>query len=277
LPGFDENFMKHGRNLIAVTLAVAALALTATDASAQARFQVQFAPQVRAEPFSGRVYVFFSRGAEPRRGPDWFKPAPLLAIDVENLPPGQPVDLSLSSTDQRSPLAPESGRKTLAFPAALDFRSLAGMKAQAVVRFNPLEREVGTGPGNGFSAVAVVPTTDEPMKFVVDSIVPKTEVVDTEWTKVLRVPSKLSSEFHSRPVELAAAVQLPPSYLTSPGRRYPVVFEVPGFGGSLRHGVSNKPYAPATSGGVEFIHVFLDPNCPLGHRTPPTTGRSGRL
>lgn len=275
MPGIHEKFRKHDVTLTLSTVALAVLALIATDANAQTRFQVQFAPAIRTEPFTGRIYVFFSRNEEPRRGPNWFRPAPIVAVDVENVPPGQVVDLSLSSADQQSPLAPDSDRKTLVFPPGLDLKSLTGMKAQAVIRFNPLEREVGVGPGNGYSAVAVVPAEAGPLRFTVDKVVPPAVVEDTEWTKVLRVPSKLLGDFHHRPVELSAAVRLPPSYLASPQRRYPVVFEIPGFGAALRHGMSNKPYAPATNGGVEFIHVFLDPNCPLGHHVFADSANNG--
>jgi hypothetical protein len=280
--GIHENFRKHSRVIRGFAVVLVALILAATPATAlaQSRFQLRFAPEVRAEPFSGRIYVFFARGGEPlgeepRLGPDWFRPSPMLAVDVKGLGPGEPIELSLSSTDQPSPLRSDSQGKTLVFPAGLDPKSLAGMKAQAVVRFNPLEREVGSGAGNGYSAVAEVRTTDQPIQFVVDRLVPPTRVADTEWAKILRIPSKLLSQFHHRPVELSAAVRLPPGYFTTPQRRYPVVFEIPGFGGALKHGMSNKPYAPATRDGVEFIHVFLDPNCPLGHHVFADSANNG--
>src|SRR5262245_29941815 len=117
--------------LIALTLALAVVALVATPADAQTRFRVSFAPEVQAEPFSGRIYVFFSLNEEPRKGPNWFRPAPILAADVENLPPGEAVELSPSSAKPW---------KTLVFPPRLEPKSLTGMKAQAVIRFNPVER-----------------------------------------------------------------------------------------------------------------------------------------
>ncbi|WP_197453996.1 alpha/beta hydrolase-fold protein [Caulifigura coniformis] len=207
--------------------------------------------------------MYFSRSEEPRRGPNWFRPEPMLAMDVENLPPGQSVELRAPESKDRP--GDVQRPATLVFPKGLDARSLAGLKAQAVIRFNPLDREVGTGTGNGFSAAAVVPGGEGPMELVVDRTVGAAAIADTGWTKVFKVPSRLLTEFHGRPVELVAAVQLPPSYGTSPERRYPVIFEVPGFGGALRHGMKGTPYSPATGNGVEFIHVFLDPNCPLGH------------
>jgi len=249
-------------------LALAILAVSPLPAAAAGRFEVRFHEQARSHPFSGRVYVFFSPDEEPRQGPDWFRPAPFLAVDVEGLAPGQPVELAVPAPSQ----APG---QTLVFPRNLDPKTLIGMKAQAVVRFNPLEREVGIGAGNGFSTVATVQDGDAPLAFVVDRVVPPDVIQDTQWTKVLKVPSRLLSDFHRRPVELAAAVQLPPTYGDHPDKRYPVIFEVPGFGGGLRHGMKDVPYAPATAGGVEFIHVFLDPNCPLGHHVFADSANNG--
>ncbi len=252
--------------VLAGVLVGPALALAAPPS----RFSVRFSDGVRPEPFSGRVYLFFAPAGEPRRGPNWFRPAPMLAREVESLRPGEAVELVVGSGDA-------AGRPagTAAFPKGLKPESLVGLKAQAVIRFNPVEREVGTGAGNGFSEVVDVPADGEALDLLVDQIVPPTPVEETEWTKILRVPSPLLSEFHGRPVEVAGAVQLPPSYFSSPDRRYPVVFEIPGFGGGLKHGVSKAPYAPETAGGVEFLHVLLDPNCPLGHHVFADSANNG--
>ncbi len=74
---------------------------------------------------------------------------------------------------------------------------------------------------------------------------------------------------------MAAAIRLPPSYHDQPQRRYPVVFEVPGFGGGLRTAMAKTPYAPPTNNGVEFIHVLLDPNCALGHHVFADSANNG--
>jgi len=262
-----------GATVFALTVLVTLT--TATVAKGQSLARVQFAPETHPRPFTGRLYVFFASTEEqPRRGPDWFHPGPILAVDVENLMPGQAVELRCPGPAEKPPAGP--GRpETLVFPADLKAGQLTGLKAQAVVRFNPLEREVGVGPGNGFSNVAIVPAGGQPLEFVVDRLVPPPAIHDSEWTKALRVPSTLLSEFHRRPVEISAAVRLPPTYTQNLERRYPVVFEIPGFGGALRHGMKEtKPYAPASSG-VEFIHVFLDPNCPLGHHVFADSANNG--
>ncbi len=254
----------------AAALAVFVAGLCQAADAAAPTFSVRYAAEAHAEPYSGRVYLFLAREGEPRRGPNWFRPGPMLAVDVNGLKPGEIVEIAVPSAEGPTPRPSsqggegEKGGRVLFFPSHLTPEGLRGFKAQAVMRFNPLEREVGSGPGNGYSDDVPVPA-DGKLELVVDKLVHAPKVVDSEWSKVFRVPSKLLSQFHGRPVELSAAVQLPPSYAVSPDRRYPVVYEVPGFGGTLRHGMKNSPYAPRTLNEVEFIHVMLDPNCPLGH------------
>jgi hypothetical protein len=256
--------------LFQVAVGLLAIVLAADFCAAQqpGTFTVKFTPEAHAAPFTGRVYVFFSGVGEPRRGPNWFKPDPMLAIDVKDLPPGKTCTLAISPTEN-------ADSPCLVFPEGLDPQTLSGMQAQAIIRFNPLEREVGIGPGNGFSEIVAVPPECAPLSLTVSQIARPTPTPDTEWTKVLRVPSKLLSDFHGRTMELAGVVRLPPSYATSPARRYPVVFEIPGFGGTLRMGISKSPYAPPTENGIEFLHVLLDPNCPLGHHVFADSANNG--
>ena len=76
---------------------------------------------------------------------------------------------------------------------------LSGYRVQAVVRFNPLERDVGTGSGNGFSEIAAVPQASaEPLALLVDRLVPEREFPESERTKLLDLRSALLSEFHDR-------------------------------------------------------------------------------
>src|SRR5438046_868024 len=79
-------------------------------------------------------------------------------------------------------------------------------------------------------------------------------------------PGRLLSDFHGREVVERAAVVLPDSYLHEPERRYPVVFSIPGFGGTHREALRRWNSAPkAGDGEVEFIRVALSGNCQWGH------------
>ncbi|SFH63273.1 alpha/beta hydrolase [Planctomicrobium piriforme] len=225
-------------------------------------------PQVQTAPYTGRVYLFFSEprgaqtGEEPRHGPSWFDPQPFLSRDVTNWQPGEAVTFSLSDPAVRR------------FPAELTPEMLQGRQLQAVVRFNPHVPEIGTGPGNGYSAVAALKDSG-PVELVVNSLVPEQAFPENQWTKLLRIRSDKLSRFHDRDVYLQGAVTLPASYYKEPQRRYPVIIEVPGFGGDHLHRVRSEPVKESNSHGVEFIRVMLDPKCGLGHHVFANSANNG--
>lgn len=249
-------------------LAGVALALFCTGAIAHSAepwtFRVRFTDAVRAEPFTGRVYVLLSqRAPQPRTGPEWFHTEPFLARDVVDLKPGEFCELSPSTEG------------VLTYPRRFDDVTLSGFRAQAVVRFSPRERKLGTGPGNGFSDVVVLGSEPGQVEFTVDTLQPDRQFQETEWTKLLSVRSTLLSEFHGDEVFLQAAVLLPRSYHDQPDRRYPTIFTIPGFGGTHFDERRNRPVEEHNPGGVEFLRVMLDPSCPLGHHVFADSANNG--
>ena len=226
-------------------------------------FKVTLDPQVSTGPFSGRVYVFASKdNREPRTAMSWFRPSPLLALDVSNWQPGSP--LSLATGDDR----------VLTIPRDFSAIDLDGYQVQAVVRLNPRERVVGNGPGNAYSDATIYRSGDV-VSLTVDRIIEAKPFEETEWTKLLRVRSVLLSEFYGRDVWLNAAVTLPASYHEHPDRRYPAVFSIPGFGGTHRGGRRAGPARESNAQGVEFLRVTLDPSCPLGHHVFADSANNG--
>lgn len=231
------------------------------------KFTLRMAPQIRQQAFSGRVYVFFEKGgkSEPRLGMDWFHPIPFIALDVKNWQPSNPLTLSAATPN------------LLTFPKPLGDLNLNEFQAQAVVRLNPFEREVGEGPGNGFSAPVrlVESPAPQPVDFVIDKLIPPPVFPNLAHCRELIVRSELLSRFHGREVTLRGAVNLPVSYQTSPARRYPVIFMIPGFGGTHFHDIRNEPVKEMNQAGVEFIRVNLDPSCPLGHHVFADSANNG--
>jgi len=230
-------------------------------------FRLQSDPTLHHEPFTGRVYAFFkpsrrSDRTEPRSGPNWFAPQPILARDVVDWMPGEEVILDLQDPD------------VLKFPRDLTADKLLGMDAQAVVRANPEEREVGDGPGNWYSQAWRL-QSPSPITFRLNRVVPPQQFRETSWTKLLRVKSELLSEFHQRETFLQGSVTLPASYYSQPARRYPVILEIPGFGGNHLHGIHQRPARELNTLGVEFIRVMLDPNCKWGHHVFANSANNG--
>jgi hypothetical protein len=85
----------------------------------------------------------------------------------------------------------------------------------------------------------------------------------------------LLSEFHNRDVDMHASVMLPASYYEQPDRRYPVIYEIPGFGGTHAVRKRGEPVKEDNKDGVEFIRVNLDPSCPLGHHVFADSANNG--
>ena len=249
------------------------LSSAAADVHAGSTFHVRFTPQVHEEPFTGRVYIFFSRNrSQPRVGVGWFNPELFVSQDVQDWKPGELLTFSGEGPD-----------RLLAYPQPLSQMKLAGYRAQAVVRFNPLEGRIGTGAGNGYSQVVTArdnPGRAEAAKahpplFVIDKLVELRKFTETRWKKLLKVRSKLLSDFHGRDVFLQAAVRLPESYYDKPDRRYPVIFRIPGFGGTHVGGPGGPLVMAGNERGVEFLGVVLDPSCPLGHHVFADSANNG--
>lgn len=252
------------------TLFVCLFAFLGTSNAAFAadwKFSIRLDPAVRQSPFTGRVYLFFNgaNNDEPRLGPDWFHPEPFVALDVERWNPAEPLSISPGTA------------RLLSFPRPLADLDLMNSRVQAVIRLNPYEREVGTGPGNGFSAqTAAAPAASAPgIDLLINQIVPEPVFKNSDRCQEIIVRSELLSTFHGREVLWKAAVQLPASYLTDPERRYPVILVVPGFGGDHYNVAAAPPVQEQNERGVEFIRVTLNPSCARGHHVFADSANNG--
>ncbi len=253
--------------LVRVSLVVLLLAMPsrADEKLPRWQFRVSFAKEVRAEPYSGRVVLYLSQTRpQPRERLSWFKPEILVGRDVTDWMPDEPLVIDSHAPDD-----------VTTCPQPVDRLNLAGWKVQAVARFNSWERKVGDGVGNGFSVPAVVPTEAGTIDLPIRELIPERQFPENNWCKLLRVRSKLLSEFHKRDVFVQAAVLIPASYHKQPERKYPVIYTIPGFGGTHFDGVRAEPISEQNEGGIEFIRLMLDPSCPLGHHVFADSANNG--
>ncbi|MGE3809384.1 MAG: alpha/beta hydrolase-fold protein, partial [Gemmataceae bacterium] len=114
----------------------------------------------------------------------------------------------------------------------------------------------------------------------IDKVYHEPAFKDSERVKLVEVESKLLSSFHGRPTHLRAAVILPKSYGKDPQKRYPVVYEIPGFGGThtMAHALAARR-DPTNVDGEEVLWVVLDPSTRWGHHVfadSPNNGPCGR-
>ena len=229
-------------------------------------FRVTLDPAVRSEPFTGRVYVLLSRGPrDPRFGPAWFGTEPFLSLDINECAPGTTCELQPGADG------------VLSYPRSWEDVDIRDYRIQAVARFNPYERKVGVGAGNGCGPVLTIRTAaPAAIDLSIDRTIPQREFIETPWVKLLRVRSQLLSDFHQRDVYLHASVRLPASYSSQPERYYPTIFEIPGFGGTHHDALEkNGPSVAEPTTGVEFLRVLIDPSCPLGHHVCADSDNNG--
>ena len=128
---------------VACLLCLAALIAPQSLVAADFTFQVVLSDEVTDEPYSGRVYVFFSRTrVEPRMEMKFVTSDPFIAQDVVDWKPGEPLTFSA-----------EQPAELLAYPVPYSRMELEGYRAQAVVRLNPHDPSVGFAEGNAYSPV----------------------------------------------------------------------------------------------------------------------------
>jgi hypothetical protein len=242
------------------------------------RFVVSFPKEVRSEPVTGRVLLFFSKSpdGEPRTQLNWFNPDPVFAVDVEGVSPGD--EIAFLEEKFENPDA-------LAFPGPLGRLAPGEYRVQALIDTDDTRRSFNDGPGNLFS---------EPIKFsmsrgktdtfhlVADQVIKEEEREENDWVKLVAVRSKLLSDFHNRDVYLRAAVLLPFGYEDEPERTYPAYYEIPGFGGRhydlLTKSDSDRDDWKDWSTGknpYRGFEIVIDPDVPLGHSVFANSANNG--
>ena len=226
------------------------------------QFQVTYSKQSLGTPFTGRVFVVASKaalGSGPARV-SWFKTEPFYAMDVKAWQPDTPLTFQ--------PVAQ--------FPQPLAKMPPGKYYVQAV-----LDRDLGgqscmSSQGNLYSKPLVVkldPAKSGIVKLTVDQNVAPRKFEEKPRVKLVDIESKLLSEFHGKPMRLRAGVALPKSFDENPDKKYPVVYEIPGFGGD--HFMAQFMTGRTDVAGVEMIHVVLDPACRLGHHVFADSANNG--
>ena len=225
-------------------------------------FRLTFTNKVTAD-FTGRVFVAASR--QPLKdGPlrqSWFKPEPFFAQDVSNWKPGTPLAF----------------HPAYHFPYPLEKLPAGKYYIQAVMDLDRGGQNALTAAGNGFSnphMLDLAERADGPIALTIDQVVPEKTFTENERVKLVDIESRLLTAFHGTPTRLRAGVVLPKSYADHPLRRYPVVYEIPGFGGDhhMAFAVASRQQPDV---GVEMIHVVLDPSCRLGHHVFADSANNG--
>lgn len=236
--------------------------LCSTSAFGQ-QFKVSYSPAILAKPFTGHVLIYLSKDSKEPKDQDVSQRFPCFSVAVKNVQPGESILLD---------------DKAAAYPVKLSELERGTYYAQVVWDRNLGDRAIGTSAGNLYSAAQPVRFThDDQAVFALSAtkVVPAAaDFPETELLKELKAPSALLSKFHHQNMTVDAAVVLPKEYLTEPNRRFPVLFEVSGYGGTARQAASRNQWG-TTIDGTPVIKVFLDGKCPLGHSVYANSANNG--
>ena len=89
------------------------------------------------------------------------------------------------------------------------------------------------------------------------------------------IKSELLTRFHGRETHLRAGVALPASFAKNKDKHYPVICDIPGFGGDHFVAPLAARRKATNVAGEEFLYVVLDPKCRLGHHVFADSANNG--
>ena len=224
-------------------------------------FEVSYDRDLNPGPLSARVYVMLAPGktlkgqaAEPRLGPNWFRPQPFFAVEAKDWKPGETLRIGASAAG---------------FPGPLDQLEPGDYLAQAVVRLNLDTHKLGDGEGNLYGPAKPTAFTIGPageagaaIALRVDAKVPQDLFHESELIKYVEIESPILSAFHHRPIKHRAAVILPEGEGSK--ENLPTVYIIPGFGGD-HTSAARMVKSPVFGFGKKMVRVILDPDCGAGH------------
>ena len=225
---------------------------------------VKLSPDVAEGPLSGRLLVLFSkRERSPIKGPNWFSPEPFAAMDVKDWKPGQKLKLPVD---------------TPAYPKPLSQMAAGKYYAQAILKLNRDFAHYKNGPKNPYSTPKVVKidgdnATSIELNLILEVDPPPPNLPPT--ANIVSRRSALLSDFHGRNITDRALVLLPPDYQDQPKKRYPVYYEITGFGPTIEDLLERHQASKIGAGDVQFIHVFLTGQTQWGHHVYANSATNG--
>lgn len=223
------------------------LVLTATVGQAQ-QFKLYIHLDTAAhQPLTGRLYVFsVTDTARSVQDPDPFRTTPSFYKDVRNWQPGTVQEIDAAAK---------------AYPIPFDQLKPGFYKFAAILDIDTVERNNTTTAGNWYSRdvqVEVKPGKEAHIHLARQ--IPQRSFRERDSIRQVAYRSTLLSKFHKSDRFIKAGVVLPASYARDANRRYPVVFVIPGWGGThydvLGPQVAQR-YGIGT--GKDKIYVYLNP------------------
>ncbi|MBC6492401.1 alpha/beta hydrolase-fold protein [Flavihumibacter stibioxidans] len=239
------------KNRVAKLFFLLVLGMAKLPAGAQVKIYVHLDSTLK-QNFSGRLFLFTQNDTTKQvtDQQDFERPQAFFAKNIRNWSNG---DAQLFG----------EGEEAIGIP--LNGLQPGYYKAAALVDVNEEERAFNFSPGNAYSRKDVIFKVDSAGRgeahIRINTLIEERPFLETEKIKLLKLKSSLLTDFHGKDVLMKAAVVLPEGYTSEDSAAYPVVFVVPGWGGT-HYDVLRGKFASERYGfnqGKKKIYVYLNP------------------
>jgi enterochelin esterase-like enzyme len=207
----------------------------------------------------GRIFLFMnptSRG-EPRLNTFPGRTNYIFATNIENWPTNKDFTFDGSADMVKS--------------VDVSLNSLPAGKYRVQVLWDQDTEESGiNAPGNLYSdAIDVDLQKNQVVEIPLTRIIPPRKLAENKYLKEVNLKSKLISGWWGKDMFVKAAVLLPKSFYDEPDKKYPVRYNIAGYGGRYTRAnryVENESFMKwyLSEEGPEMITVFLDGEGPFG-------------
>ena len=234
-----------------------------TSADEPLSFRIELPTSVAKSPISGRLLVFFSKSERTSLSPAWFNTQPFFGSEVKDFEPGTTRVIDDTAD---------------CFPDMLSNLKEGKYWVHAVLDHSFYAPSPGDGVGNFFCKGKKIDLskTSGVVELQLDQVIRRKSVRETARVRLVTIDSSLLEAFHNRPVQEKAVVLLPASYADEPERRYPVFYEISGFGGSIPGSAAQaRSMARRPKADFEYIHVLLTGECKWGHHVYANSATNG--
>lgn len=152
---------------------------------------------------------------------------------------------------------------------------------QAVWVQNRDTESQSNSPGNLYSQPVRIDTKEiQNIEIALSEIIPERKLEDHNLVKLFAIESEILSKWWNKPINVKASVLLPSGYDTNPDKKYPVRYNVAGYGGRytrINNLVKDKAFMSwwSSKDAPQIITVFLDGEGPFGDSYQLDSDNSG--
>ncbi|WP_158643829.1 alpha/beta hydrolase [Pseudobacter ginsenosidimutans] len=230
------------------TLGLSLILLSAfIGTNAQNRIMVSLQNDLKG-PYTGRLFVYTLKDTSKHFSMNFAEDEAAFSAEVFNWKNGQTIELP---------------QYAIALNQRLPQLSSGYYKLIAILDTNTRDRGIAA-PGNLFTRQEAILKVSEgkenTVELMLSHVFPAKTFPENDSIREVNFISDLLSRFKGYPVTIKAAVILPPGYEREANNTYPVVYVIPGWGGTHYQALSagaRKIYGVGT--GKNKIYVFLNP------------------